>query len=484
MSDLIDERYDSYIDGEWVPSKKTFEVRDPATGDLLTEVAEAGQHGIDRALSVAETTLSDWQEVPPDEREQILRDVGDLIRKHVDRLAQIETLEMGRPLEESKALIIDAARYFEYYGGMVDKIQGETIPVPGNYLDYTLREPKGISAQIIPWNASMLLGARGIAPALACGNTVVAKPSPEAPISLLEFAELATGADLPSGVLNIVPGGSNTGSALTSNPRIDCLTFTGSRETGTKVMQAAAENIVPVGLELGGNNPAIAFADADPAEVATDMRAAYYNTSQVCFAPTRLFIHEDIYDETLSELVDRVKPMTVGHGLEGADMGPLISTEAQQTVADYVDQAVEDGAILVTGGRIPQEKGNFYEPTIVEDVADDAPLSCDEVFGPVIVVYEFSEEDEVIERANNVDYGLYAVIYTDTLNLGHRVAHELKVGSVVINEYPATFPQAPFGGYKDSGISREKGFQAIEHYTEVKNVTVSLDDGSSAAFKR
>jgi aldehyde dehydrogenase (NAD+) len=346
-----------------------------------------------------------------------------------------------------------------------------------------VREPLGVVAQVVPWNAAVILGARGIAPALACGNTVVAKPSPEAPVSVLEMARIASEAGLPDGVFNVVPGdGRRTGQALTTDDRIDGIVFTGSKATGKQVMKAAAENVVPVGLELGGNNPNIVFPDADLEQALADTIKVTYNTGQVCFATTRVFVHDDVYDEFVPALADRLDALEYGPGAEGHDLGPLISPAARQAVHEYVQQAVANGGRLLAGGDLPDGPGNFYPATLVDQVDDDAPISCDEVFGPVLKAYRFESEAEAIQRANDTEYGLYAAVWTNDLSRAHRVAGELESGGVVVNEYPATFPQAPFGGYKQSGIGREKGMQALDHYTQLKNVTISLGESPGALF--
>lgn len=485
MTIEIPSRYDAYIDGEQYEGNDSFMVDDPATNEPITTVTETGPEGVDVAMAAAKEALADWREMDPETRGHVLREIANSLRAEQERLARLETREVGRPLRESMSLIADAASYFDYYAGITDKIEGDTIPVPGNRLNYTVREPLGVTGHIVPWNAAMILGARSMAPALACGNTVVAKPSPEAPLSLLEFGRLATEAGVPEGVVNIVPGdGPNTGAALTNHDHLDGVVFTGSRATGKQVMKAAAENVIPAELELGGKNPGIIFPDADFEQVVEDLQKVYINTGQVCFVPSRLFIHKDVYDEVLEEVVSRIEGMTVGPGIDDPDMGPLISPEARNRVADYVDQAVADGARVLTGGGIPRGEGNFYAPTIVDGIDDDAPISCDEVFGPVVATYEFSSEKEVIRRANDTEFGLYAALYTATLDRAHRIAHKLEVGSVVVNEYPATFPQAPFGGYKESGVGREKGQQAVEHYTQLKNVTVSLGDTPGAVFEK
>lgn len=475
MTDSLGE-FDCLIDGGPWTRGDTFEVVDPATRDRAATVAEAGPEGVDRAVSAAAEALPEWRAMPPSDRGRLLGDVANAIRANLDELARIETIENGRPIGLSKLLITGAAGYFDYYAGIPDKLDGDSIPVPGDRLDYTKHEPLGVTGHIVPWNVSLKLGARSIAPALACGNTVVAKPSPEAPVSLLRFAEIAEEAGLPEGVLNVVPGdGSNTGAAVTGHPDVRGVAFTGSRATGKTVLRAAADRIAPVSAELGGKSPSVVFPDADLERAVGGTVRSFANSGQVCYAPTRVFVHEDIYDPFVDSLVGAVESMEIGHGLDAPDIGPVITEGARDRIAGYVDDAVADGATVLTGGEIPREEGNFYTPTLLSNVDDDAPIACDEVFGPVLTVHEFSGEDEVVARANDTEYGLYAVVWTSDLARAHDLADRIEAGTVAVNEFPATFPQAPFGGHKQSGLGHEHGEEALHHYTRIKNVVVNLE---------
>lgn len=371
---------------------------------------------------------------------------------------------------------IKSDAYIEYYAGVPTKIEGKTVPVPGERFDYTVREPLGVTAQIIPWNVPTLLGLRGIAPAIACGNTVVAKPSPEAPLSLIRLAELVSETGLPNGVFNVVPGaGPRTGEALITDDRTDHVTFTGSLETGTHVGKQAMDQVTPATLELGGKSPSILFPDADLGRAVQDSLAIYSNGGQVCYATTRLFVHTDIYDEFACRFSTAIKSLTVGPGDADPDVGPLITDDALQTADEYVTEAVQDGGRLLAGGNRVDRPGNFYRPILLGGVGDDAPISCNEVFAPVITMYGFSDEQEAIRRANNTEYGLYGTVWTNDIQRAHRVAHKLEAGTVTVNEYPLTFPQAPFGGYKKSEIGRKKGMQAVTKFTRLKNVVVNLE---------
>ena len=465
-----------FIGGSAHEGIESFPVHDPATTEQLTTVAEAGQPGVEAAVADSQEALSEWQALEPRERGRHLRALANAVREHSERLARIETAENGRPISQSRSLVTGSAEYFEYYAGLVDKIEGETIPVPGDYLDYTVREPLGVTGHLVPWNVSLKLGARSFAPALACGNTVVAKPAPEAPLSLLAFAEIATEAGLPDGVFNVVPGdGLRTGAALTGDERVRGLVFTGSRPTGEVVGRAGIERMVPTALELGGKSPNIVFPDADLDRAAQDTLKAFGNAGQICHAGTRVFVHDSVYDEFVDDLIERAEAMAIGPGESDPDLGPLITREAREEVADAVEEAVEAGARLRCGGHVPRDDGNYYAPTLIDQVDDDAALSCEELFGPVLALYRFDTEQEVIERANDTKYGLYGVVWTNDLSRAHRVADAIKAGSIAVNEYPATFVEAPFGGYKQSGLGREKGMQAVEHYTQMKNVAVRLN---------
>jgi acyl-CoA reductase-like NAD-dependent aldehyde dehydrogenase len=466
-----------FIDGETHETEPTFEVCNPGTNDVVATVSEGGPDGIERALDSATAALPAWKAYDPSDRGRVLRDVADALRDRSEDLARLGTAETGRPLGESKAFVASAIEYLDYYAGITDKIQGESIPLGEGYFDYTRREPIGVVGQIVPWNAPALLSLRGIAPALACGNAVLAKPAPEAPLVVLETTRIASEAGLPDGVWNTVPGdGERTGTALTAADRIDKIVFTGSVETATDVMQRAARTLTPVALETGGKSPSIVFPDADLDRAITDTLTVFVMAGQVCFATTRLFVHNDVYDEFTERLVEATEGLEVGPNSEDPDIGPLITPEARDRVAAFVEDAIseEPGRVLV-GGEIPRSDGNFYEPTVLADVPDDAPIACEEVFGPVVTVHAFEDEAEVLRRANDTRYGLYATVWTETLSRAHRVANGLEAGTVSVNEYPLNPPPAPFGGYKQSGIGREKGLQAIHEYTQLKNVAVSLD---------
>ncbi|MFA1610943.1 aldehyde dehydrogenase family protein [Halobellus rubicundus] len=464
-----------FVNGSYHQSDDTFDVEDPSTGEQIASVADAGPDGVDAALDSAGDAQAEWAAMDPIERGRILRDVARELEANVDELAELATQEIGRPLGQSKGLVGSAVDYVDYYAGMTDKIEGESIPVGETKQAFTRKEPIGISAQIVPWNAPVLLTFRGVAPALAAGNAVVVKPSPFAPGIILKLAEIASEAGLPDGLFNVVPGLVETSQALTTDDRVDQITFTGSVSTGQIVGKTAIDQVVPTVLELGGKSPAVVFEDADlDAAVDGAMKAMTLVNGQVCFATTRIFVHKDVYDEFKRRYVDAVESIELGAGKDNPDLGPVISQDALEEIDGYVRAAVDDGATALTGGQPADRAGNFYEPTIIEGADDDAEISCEEVFGPVINIYEFSDEDEVIRRANDTEYGLYATVWTNTLDRAHRVANGIEAGSVMVNQYAGSRPQTPFGGYKKSGLGREKGMQAVEHYTQLKTVNVEI----------
>lgn len=466
--------YSPYIDGEFVSGIEDIKVKNPANNEPVTIVEESGRECVDKAISSCHSASREWRETSGRKRGEILYDISSRLLEGKERLAKIETWENGRSISQARKRVEAAARYFEYYAGLADKIEGESIPVDGNRIDYTVKEPLGVTAQIIPWNSSLLLGARGLAPSLACGNTIVAKVDPKTPATVIELAHIANEVGLPDGVLNVLPGGvEHTGEPLTTDNRLCGIVFTGSVQGGQEVMKAAAENVVPVNLELGGKSPSIVFPDCDLEAAVEGTTNVFKNGGQVCFATTRVFVHESIYDEFLDKIVEQTEELSIGPGIEDNEIVPLASPQAQQRVKNHVDEAVSVGARLRTGGEIPIGRGNYFAPTILDNVEDDAKISCEEVFGPVITVYGFESESSVVKRANDTEYGLYGTIWTSKLDRAHRMADQIEAGTVSINEFPVAPVNAPFGGYKKSGIGREKGKQVIDHYTQLKNVIVN-----------
>lgn len=476
-----------YIDGEWrdAADGQTFSTTNPANNNEIGQVAQATESDVDDAIDAARRALdqSEWGEMEATERGQCLRDLAAAIRDRQEELARLETLDCGRPLHEAGGVIGSAASHLEYYADLTDKIQGETIPVPGGRFSFTVREPYGVSVHIVPWNAPFSLAFRDIAPALACGNAIVAKPSTKTPLTALEMGELAAEAGFPDGVLNVVPGpGNPTGSALVSHKDTDRTTFTGSLATGRKIMKLSAQTMSPVNLELGGKSPNIVFPDAD-LEAALDgaIRGIFRNAGQMCIAGSRLFLHEDIHDDFIDRLVERAESLRIGPGLdEGIDIGPVVSAEDRESILEYIEVGRQEGATLVTGGGVPDDPslpdGNYVEPTIFTDVNNGMRIAQEEIFGPVLCVLKFSSREEVIREANDTEFGLYAGIWTNDLERAHDIAGAIESGYVAINEYPVLFPATPFGGYKKSGLGRERGIQVLDHYTQLKSVLMNFEN--------
>lgn len=474
----VSDTYDLWIDGDERPATtdERLAVVDPATEETLTEVAMGTADDVDDAVAISRNAFESWQRRPPEERSRLLTDIGTAIRGEKDRLACVETLENGKPLSEARGQVERVARHFEYYAGIADKIQGDSIPLSEEYVDYTVREPLGVTAHIVPWNVPIYLFARSVAPALTAGNAAVVKPAEETPIGALELAKLATETGLPDGLLNVVPGfGDDAGAALTGHPDVDGVTFTGSGPTGKAVAKGAIENVTEAHLELGGKSPNVIFPDADW-EAALDgtMTAIFTNAGQVCSAGSRLLVHEDVHKDFVDDLVERVHELDLGPGIEDADVGPLVSRDHLKKVLDYVDVGRSEVGDPVTGGSTLDRDGYFVEPTIFDDVPMDTRIAQEEIFGPVLTVTAFADEDEAIELANATDYGLVAGVYTENIGRAHRFAREVDAGQIYINEYFAGGNETPFGGFEDSGIGRENGVQAIDNYTQIKNICANI----------
>jgi aldehyde dehydrogenase (NAD+) len=482
-SELIRDVYDHYIGGERIPSTdgERFPIVDPATEEPLTEVAAAKTVDIDRAVEAAREAFPMWRDTAPDERGRIVHRVGQLVREYRDELAALESLDQGKPLSQAESDMEGAARYFEYYAGAADKLEGTSVPVGPDQVDFTVREPYGVSAQITPWNFPGNLFARGVAPALVAGNTTVVKPAEETPLSSLRLAELCVEAGVPDGVVNVVTGfGDPAGTALSSHPDVDTITFTGSVLTGQTIMKQAANNVTPVTLELGGKNPAIVFPDADLVEAANWItKAIFTNAGQVCSAADRVLVHEDIHDDLVERIVEKAVSYDIGSGSENLDMGPLASENQLEKVVRYIDLGREEGATLATGGNTPDREGYFVEPTVFTDVENDMRIAQEEIFGPVLTVTPFPNEAEALALANDVEYGLVAGVFTNDVKCAHRFARQLEAGNIYVNKWFGDTNQTPFGGYKMSGIGREKGLEALDSYLQTKNIAVNLADGSS-----
>lgn len=459
----------------------TMEVFDPGTGKAFAEVAAGTGEDVEAAVAAARRAFDKhWKTCRPVERGRILQRTGELITKAADRLAVVEALDSGKPLRDAVADVAGAARCFEYYAGACDKLQGDSIPLGPDYLAYTVNEPVGVAAQIVPWNFPLSTLARGLAPALAAGCTVVAKPAEQTPMSALILAELLAEAGLPEGVYNVVTGtGRDAGAPLVAHPDVDHVTFTGSVETGMEVMAAAARNITRVTLELGGKSPLAVCADCDREQALEGaLGAIFEHAGQVCSAGSRLLVERTIRDDFVGRLAERAGALTLGHGLRDPGLGPVNSPAQLERIEGYVNGAAGRQAQIVTGGARTTDPdsglGWFFQPTIIDRVAPDDPVVQEEIFGPVLVVQSFDDWDEAVALANGTPYGLVAGIYTGSLEKAQRFVRDVDAGQVYVNEYFAGGIEVPFGGTKRSGFGREKGLEALRNYCQVKSAVIRI----------
>jgi aldehyde dehydrogenase (NAD+) len=475
-----------FIGGQWVEpnSGKTFNTINPSTEEVITSIGLADSSDVDRAVSAARKAFEDgaWSKLSATDRGKFLHKIADAIMAHVDEFAYLETIDIGKPISESRNIDVPfVAELFHYYAGWANKFHGETIPVRGNYLNYTLREPVGVVGTITPWNFPLLLAVWKIAPALAMGNTVVHKPSEQSPLTSLKLAEICQEVGLPEGAFNVVTGsGRITGAAMLQHPGIDKIAFTGGTSTGIMVMQEAAKTLKKVTLELGGKSPNIILDDADFDSAAKGtLTGIFYNKGEVCAAGSRLFVQESVHDAFMDKLLDRAKKLTVGDPLDPKTrFGPLCNSDQYQKVLSYIGAGKEEGAKLVLGGdraQVGNGKGYFVQPTIFDDVTNQMKIAREEIFGPVLSAIRFKDLDDVIRQANDTIYGLAAAVWTRDVKKAHYVAKKLKAGTVWINTYNIYDPASPFGGYKQSGFGRELGMHALESYTQVKSVWVDMN---------
>jgi acyl-CoA reductase-like NAD-dependent aldehyde dehydrogenase len=485
MQTPIDQNYSLYINGEWVAPKaaNTFTAICPADGRTLATCADAGPEDVDIAYQAAKKAFESWKKVSPQERAGLLLKIADRIDENADHLAMVETLDNGKPIRETRNIDIPlASDHFRYFASAVRTEEGSAVMIDDKTLSIILREPIGVVGQIIPWNFPFLMAAWKIAPALAAGDTVVIKPSSDTSLSLLELAKLIHGI-LPKGVLNVVTGrGSTAGNAILSHPGFDKLAFTGSTEVGYKIADAAAKKLIPATLELGGKSANIYFPDC-PWDKAVDgaLFGILFNQGQVCCAGSRIFVHEEIYDRFLADLKERFESVKVGLPWEKeTQMGAQINGRQTEKILARVEDAKREGARVVTGGaRLaegPLENGCFLTPTILADVNNDMAVAQEEIFGPVVTVIKFRDEAEVIAMANDSIYGLGGAVWTRDINRAIRVAREVETGRMWINTYNQLPAHAPFGGYKKSGIGRETHKMMLSHYSQTKNLFISLDE--------
>jgi aldehyde dehydrogenase (NAD+) len=472
-----------YINGEFVESAsgKTFESYNPATGEVLATVSEAGPEDIDRAVKAARKAFDEgpWQKMTAAERSRIMYKLADLMELHKDELAQLETLDNGKPIREtSNADIPLAIEHMRYYAGWSTKIVGQTIPVNGPFFNYTRHEAVGVVGQIIPWNFPLLMAMWKLGAALATGCTIVLKPAEQTPLSALYLAELMEEAGFPAGVVNIVPGfGETAGQPLVDHPLVDKIAFTGSTEVGKSIMERASKTLKRVTLELGGKSPNIILPDADLSKaIPGALNGVMFNQGQVCCAGSRVFIQKKQFDNVVADMASHAEKIKQGAGLHSdTEIGPLVSIEQQNRVLGYIEKGINEGAELVVGGQKPFEEGYFVSPTIFANVKDEMTIAKEEIFGPVISAMPYDDLDELIARANNSEYGLAAGVWTQDVGKAHYIANNLRAGTVWVNCYNAFDAASPFGGYKQSGIGREMGSYALNNYSEVKSVWIAMN---------
>ena len=485
MESATEATYDLYIGGREVPGTRGEhrEVADPATNAPIARAAVGSRDDARAAMEAADRAFreSNWARDDGARRARALQRLAALVEGQAESLARLETLNMGKPLRESRGDLGYVARTLEYFAGLADKLEGETIPVPGTRLDYTVREPLGVTVHIAPWNYPLLLAVRSIAPALAAGNAVVLKPASLTPLTAVAFARLAKEAGVPDGIFNVVLGtGSEVGEALVDDPRCASVTLTGSGEVGRRIAELAAHRLIPATLELGGKGPVVVFPDADLERAAKAIGYGIFgNAGQMCWAASRLIVHQSLASALLERVRAIAESLKLGPGVEdGVEMGPLVSREQEARVLGYIDDARASGGAVVTGGSKATEgrlgAGNFVRPTILADLPPTARALREEVFGPVLSVASFADTDEAVRLANDTPYGLLAALWTRDLGIAHSVARRLDSGMVVVNEAPVTFPQSPFAGFKGSGLGFEQGSRALEPFSRRKNVLLNL----------
>jgi phenylacetaldehyde dehydrogenase len=474
------------INGKWVDSAsgKTFKTYNPATGEVLSNVAEGDTEDIDRAVKAARAAFETgpWSKISPSERGQMIWRLGDLLQKHLEEFAQLESLDNGKPLKIARVadlpLSID---HFRYYAGWATKIEGNTVPMSGwkqgMFHAYTLREPVGVVGQIIPWNFPLLMAAWKLGPALATGCTIVLKPAEQTPLTALRLGELIQEAGIPDGVVNIVPGyGETAGAALAAHPDVDKIAFTGSTEVGKLILKAAAGNLKKVSLELGGKSPNIIFDDADlDSAIPGAASAIFFNQGQCCCAGSRLYVEKKAFDKVVEGVAANAAKIRVRPGFDpDSDLGPLVSEEQLNRVCGYLESGQKEGAKAVTGGSREGTTGYFVKPTVLVNTNPKMKVVQEEIFGPVVTAIPFSDPSEIVATANDTIYGLAAGVWTRDIKKAHQTAAKIKAGTVWINCYNVFDASLPFGGYKQSGWGREMGHEVLEHYTEVKSVCAAL----------
>ncbi|HKU59416.1 MAG TPA: aldehyde dehydrogenase family protein [Gaiellaceae bacterium] len=474
MAVATEKEYGLYIDGASVEGSDVRELREPATGELLARAALAGEADVDRAVAAARTALDGaWGKTPGTERSRLLHALADAVVANRAELTELESRNVGKAISSVKAELFGAAEQFRFYATAIGSIAGRSNPIGGSLLFYSQKEPIGVCGQIVPWNYPLLMTTWKLAPALAAGCTIVLKPDPQTPLTALRLAELATEVGIPPGVINIVPGdGPTTGAYLVKHPGVDKVAFTGSTKTGGEIMRLCSDPIKRLTLELGGKSPNLLFADADLADaVPASAWAIYYAAGQSCEARSRLLVEQSLYDDVVSRMTDYAKAIKVGDPLDPeTQMGSLISTAHRDKVHGFVESATSEGAEVTTGGAPGDGPGAFYTPTVIASSNNDIAAAQEEIFGPVVTVIPFADENDAIRIANDVKYGLMATIWTGDPARGHRIASKVKSGTVGINMPYTAFPGIPFGGYKQSGFGRELALETLDLYLETKSV--------------
>ncbi|MFT3983396.1 MAG: aldehyde dehydrogenase family protein [Lachnospiraceae bacterium] len=480
----------NFINGKWVEgtSGKVIDVINPATGEVFAKVSESSIEDVRTAVHAAKESFyhsREWREMDSQARGDVLLKIAALIERDLAEIAMLDTLDNGKPLREAEGDVDDGIHTFRYYAGLIKAPYGGVYDVNGNFgkmHSYTVQEPVGVCAQITPWNYPFLMSVWKLAPALAAGNSIVFKPSPKAPLSTIKLFELFEEAGLPAGCVNLVQGDAEVGTEMGENKDVDMVTFTGSTKVGQSLMRAASGNLKKIGLELGGKSPNIIFADADlDGAVEWAMIGIFFNQGEVCSAGSRIIVEESIKDVFVEKLAARANAMTLGNPVNNPDMGPVITKEHMERVLDYIKSGVEEGATLVCGGERYTEgecaDGYFIRPTVFADCKPEMKIVKEEIFGPVVAVMTFKSEEEALALANDTDYGLAGAVFTSDITRAHRVIREIRAGITWINCYNPTFNEAPWGGYKMSGIGRELGIHGLLEYQEVKQININLTPG-------